>query len=61
MSRESFTDDLYRLTKLSNDISEYERTSGSDDFSQTVRGALHAQHTGNTTEAGSGYPRRYPK
>lgn len=60
-SRESFADDQHRLSKFGNDIREYERRQGADDFSQVVTGALHAQHTGNRTESGSGYPRRYPK
>jgi len=59
-SRESFADDLSRLSTMSRQIREYESTQGTDAFSETIRGGLHAQHTSDRTEQGSGYPLRYP-
>lgn len=60
-NRESCADDRSRLSKFSNDIRKYESSQGADDFSKVVGGALHAQHTSDRAEQGSGYPRRYPK
>ncbi|PWI17871.1 hypothetical protein DI272_29705 [Streptomyces sp. Act143] len=60
-SRENFADNLSRLSKFGRDIREYERKQGTDDFSDVIRGGLHAEHSGDRPPQGSGYPRRYPK
>ncbi|MGW0993630.1 hypothetical protein ACWD5V_10005 [Streptomyces sp. NPDC002523] len=60
-ARENFGDNRIRLARQDNDIREYERNNGADDFSAVVHGALHAEHTSNTATLGSGYPCRYSR